>query len=342
MRISYVAEDTDLWGGVAIIFQHLEILAEGGHDAFLSTPGAKPDWYPLKVPLNRIKDLTPSSLPKADILVSTSWRTIKPVVESEKGIAAHLCQGYEGALMELNHLKNQIDQAHSLGIPELTVSPHLEKLLKEKFHSETYYVGQMINREIFHPNINRLRQFQKIRHKPRNILVVGPFHGSYKNIPTILRGIRLARNRLKDGLRLIRVSQFPLSSEEEEIIKPDAYFCRVPYPSMGGIYRAADIFISLSTAAEGFGLPSLEAMACGVPTILSKIPSHLAFDDSPGYALFVESESEAVFEAILNLLENGRLRRKLTKRGFAVASKFTKEALLSRLTDVFELLISRS
>ena len=343
MRITYVAEDTELWGGNAVIFQHLEILAEAGHDAFLTTPASSPDWYPLKVPVNTIRSLDPSAFPMVDIIVSTSWKTIKLVMESKKGIPVHLCQGYEGALEELVHLKESIDQAHSLRIPKLIVSRHLETFLKERFNSETYYVGQMLNRKIFYPNRNPLRKLLKIRLKPKPliILVVGPFEGSYKNIPTTLRGIILAKQQLKDPLQLIRVSQFPLSREEEEIIIPNAYHFRIPYQDMGDLYRAADIFISMSTDAEGFGLPALEAMACEVPTILSKIHSHLGFANTQDYAIFVESTPEAVSEAILHLCEDAKMRQKLIKKGLSVARKFSRDALLLRLTTAFEKIISR-
>jgi len=340
MRISYIAENTDLWGGVAVIFQHVEILAEAGHDAFLTTPGAKPDWYPFKIPINTVKNLDPSSFPRADILVSTSWKTIAPVMKSGKGIPVHLCQGYEGGLMELSHLKDRIDHAHSQAIPKLVVSRHLKEFLKERFHSETYYIGQFINREIFYPDRIPLRKLLKSRNRPRSILVVGPFEGSYKNIPTTLRGIMLAKQQLTGPLQLIRVSQFPLSGEEEGIIIPDAYRFRIPYKDMGDLYRVADIFISMSTDAEGFGLPVLEAMACGVPTILSKIPSHLGFANPQDYAIFVESTPEAVSEAILHLCEDAKIRRKLIKRGLSVANEFTKQALLLKLTTAFDKIIA--
>ncbi|MCD6295807.1 MAG: glycosyltransferase family 4 protein [Deltaproteobacteria bacterium] len=341
MRITYVTEDTELWGGIAVVFQHLELLSEAGHDAFLTTPASRPDWYPLKVPVNTIRSfLDPSAFPMADILVSTSWRTIGPVMESKKGIPVHLCQGYEGALEEIVHLKDGIDQAHSLKIPKLTVSRHLETFLKERFRSETYYVGQMLNRGIFYPNRDPLAKLLKIRPKPLIILVVGPFEGNYKNIPTTLQGIILAKQQLKGPLQLIRVSQFPLSGEEEGIIKPDVYHCRVPYMGMGDIYRASDVLISMSTDAEGFGLPALEAMACGVPAILSKIRSHLGFADPQDYAIFVESVPEAVSEAILHLCEDAKMRRKLIKKGLSVARKFTREALLLKLTTAFEKIIA--
>jgi glycosyltransferase involved in cell wall biosynthesis len=340
MRITYVTEDTELWGGIGVVFQHLELLAGAGHDVFLTTPASKPDWYHLKVPIYKIKSIEPSFIPDADIIVIASWRIVKEIIESKKGIPVYLCQGYEASLKELAAFKSQIDEVYSLGLPILTVSNHLGELIKERFKAETYYIGQIFNGKIFYPQRNPYKRLFSYFRRPSKLLIVGPFEGSYKNIPTILRGIALANKKLKKPLDVIRVSQFPLSREEEQIIKPNEYHYRIPYNQMGNIYRSSDILISLSTESEGFGLPVLEAMACGVPTILSRIPSHLGFDQPPDYAFFVDSQAEALSEAIHEMSQNVRLRHRLSDRGIAVAGKFTSDALLTRLINAFEDIIS--
>ena len=340
MRITYVTEDTGLWGGIGVIFQHLELLAGAGHDVFLTTPASGPDWYPLKVPVHTIKSLDPSLIPDADVIVATYWSTIKPVSESKKGIPVHLCQGYEASLKELSAIKSKIDEVYSIGLPVLTISRHLSAFVKERFNAEAYYIGQMVNRKIFYPQRNLLKRLLMHFSRPSRLLIVGPFEGSYKNIPTILRGISLANNKLKNPLDIIRVSQFPLSREEEQIIKPTEYHYRIPYYRMGNIYRSSDILISLSTEAEGFGLPVLEAMACGIPTILSRIPSHLGFDHHLDYAFFVDSQPEALSDALEEMCQNAKLRNMLSDRGLSVAAKFTPEALLARLINAFEHIIS--
>lgn len=357
MRITYVTQDTDLWGGIGVVFQQLELLSEAGHDAFLTTPAGKPDWYDLKVPLHRIERLDASLIPSADIIVATSWRTIKPVVDSGKGIPVHLCQGYEGAYKELLHSKAVIDEGYSYKIPKLTVSPHLDKLLIDGFHAKTYFIGQMLNKDIFYPakaktNVSRtdlsdlwrktIVTFNALFNKgyqyraPFKILVVGPFDVIFKNIATALKGVLLAKEKMKLPVKLIRASQFPLSDEEKKIITPDAYHFHVPHQSMGEIYRNADLFISTSHEAEGFGLPALEAMGCGIPTILSNISSYTSFDYPLDYALFIDpSDTKALEEGISRLYHDSSLRDRLASRGLSVAENFTKEKVVSRLENAF-------
>jgi len=80
MRITYVTESTEMWGGIYVVFQHLELLSKIGHDVFLTTTGSKPDWYPLEVPVCYVPCLDSDSIPFVDIIVATYWSTVMPVV----------------------------------------------------------------------------------------------------------------------------------------------------------------------------------------------------------------------------------------------------------------------
>jgi glycosyltransferase involved in cell wall biosynthesis len=331
MKIIYVTQDTGLWGGIYVVFQHLQLLAEAGHDAFLTTPATGPDWYRLTVPVYRVSELTPDLIPEADIVVATSWTTIRPVVESRKGIPVHLCQGLEYDYKELAPHKEAIRAAYSYPIPRLTVAPHLTSALKAQFDGEPYYVGQMVDRNIFYPRQGR---GTKPPDRPFTILVVGPFQADFKNIGTALKGIRLARERLERPVGLVRVSQFPLTEEEKEIIAPDAYHFYVPYHEMGRFYREADLFVSMSKEAEGFGLPAVEAMSCGVPAILSRITSYTSFDPTPDYARFVEPmDVQGLADSIVTTVRNPSLQEGLIRGGLRVAATFAKERLQERLNS---------
>ena len=339
MRITYVTESTDLWGGIYVIFQHLELLGKMGYDAFLTTLGSKPDWHPLKVPVYQVPRLDSDSIPSADIIVATYWSTERPVVETRRGIPEHLCQGYEGEFKELQSQKSDIDMAYSYKIPKLIVSPHLDGFLSRRFKAETHYIGQMIDKDVFYP-LPRARN--GIINRPFTVLVVGPFESDFKNIAAALMGIKFAKKRLKTSVKLIRVSQLPLSNEEREILQPDVYHFHVPHNAMGEIYREADLFISMSKEAEGFGLPAVEAMACGVPTILSQVSSYKGFDETTDYSFFVEgSDPESLAHAIVEICENRVLRENLAHRGKIIAAKFSEENLINRLIESFAIILDK-
>ena len=334
LKITYLFESTTLWGGTKAAFEQAEALFDAGHDITIVSKDSGPDWYPLKLSVVPSPNLDAAAIPESDIIVGTFWPTVKTAYESGKGIAVHLCQGYEGACKEYHSVKAEIDKVYSYRIPKLTVSPHMNGFLKERFGAETYFIGHMLNREIFHPSENKKRENT---HGPLTILVVGPFEADVKNIPSALKGIALAVKMLSIPVKLVRASQFPLTSEEKTIIEPDVYHFHVPYHAMGEIYRNVDLLVSMSKEEEGFGLPALEAMGCGVPVILSKISSYTSFDMPLDYALFVDpSDYRALAEAIVELFHNRPLRIRLKQRGLVVADKFTKEKMVNRMERAFE------
>ncbi len=81
------------------------------------------------------------------------------------------------------------------------------------------------------------------------------------------------------------------------------------------LLRACDAYL-LPTRYEGFGLPLLEAMACGAPIVSSDIPVvREIVQDGVNGLLVPLGDSKALAAAVLRLLEDGGLRRKLIAGG---------------------------
>ena len=87
------------------------------------------------------------------------------------------------------------------------------------------------------------------------------------------------------------------------------------------LYRAARAFVYPSLF-EGFGLPPLEAMACGTPVVTSDVSS--LPEVTGGAALLIDPNDErALANALIEIVSNERLRAELRERGIAQAKKFT-------------------
>ncbi len=88
------------------------------------------------------------------------------------------------------------------------------------------------------------------------------------------------------------------------------------------MYNAADLFIWLSNY-EGFGLPPLEAMACGTPVVTTKMGS---LPEAVGNsALFVKNPEniKEISKAIYKGLSDKKLQEKLIKKGLEQVKKFS-------------------
>jgi glycosyltransferase involved in cell wall biosynthesis len=103
----------------------------------------------------------------------------------------------------------------------------------------------------------------------------------------------------------------------------------VPDESLPALYAGALAFL-FPTLYEGFGIPVLEAMACGTPVLTSNVS---ALPEVAGQAaLLVDPCSvEAIAEGITRLATDGKLRQELSAAGRRQAKRFSWEAT-ARLT----------
>ncbi|RYF55161.1 MAG: glycosyltransferase family 1 protein [Cytophagaceae bacterium] len=108
----------------------------------------------------------------------------------------------------------------------------------------------------------------------------------------------------------------------------------VPNSILPLVYNAATIFLCPSLR-ESFGLPILEAMACGTPVLTSSTSSmpEVAGDA----ALLVDPTSvEAMALQLSYLIQQPTLRADLRKKGLARAALFSWQAAANKLLDVYE------
>jgi glycosyltransferase involved in cell wall biosynthesis len=100
------------------------------------------------------------------------------------------------------------------------------------------------------------------------------------------------------------------------------------------LYNLAEVF-ALPSFYEGFGLPPLEAMACGTPVVTSNTSSLPEVVGDAG--LMVEPmDVEGLAGAIGRLWEGGGLRDEMVRRGLARAEEFTWERAARQLLVVYE------
>ena len=106
------------------------------------------------------------------------------------------------------------------------------------------------------------------------------------------------------------------------------------------LIRAATVFVYPSLY-EGFGIPVLEAMACGIPTITSNISS---LPEITGNAtLLVDPTSEDEIAAALNrLLSSSDLRRELSRRSILQAALFTWDKTATLTMNTYRSLVPTS
>ncbi|UCC62816.1 MAG: glycosyltransferase family 4 protein [Anaerolineae bacterium] len=97
----------------------------------------------------------------------------------------------------------------------------------------------------------------------------------------------------------------------------------IPESDLPALYAGATAFV-FPSLYEGFGLPTLEAMACGAPVVCARIPSLL--EVGADAALYFDPTSVAAMaDALKRALADPDLRADLRQRGLARAAQFSWE-----------------
>lgn len=100
-------------------------------------------------------------------------------------------------------------------------------------------------------------------------------------------------------------------------------------------YKESDIYCSCSKLSEGFPRTLWEAMAHSLPVVTTKVGSIPFYLEHEKHALLAEAGNvESIKHQILEMLENGELRRNIIQSGFELAREKTLENQNSKLADI--------
>lgn len=160
------------------------------------------------------------------------------------------------------------------------------------------------------------------------ILAVGTIEPR-KNYGTLLKAYRVLRGQGQEvGLVIVgkkgwRYADFFRQLRESGLEGQVKLLGLLPDADLPTIYSAAELFV-FPSLYEGFGLPPLEAMACGTPVICSNAAS-LPEVVGDGGILLEPCDVRALTEAIGRVLTDEHLRADLRTRGLAQARKFSWE-----------------
>ena len=180
-----------------------------------------------------------------------------------------------------------------------------------------------------------IRERYRIPESARLLMHVGTT-GRYKNTGMLVRLLKA----LGDDVWLLRVGS-AFHDDEAALVEQLGVGKRIVHagkiPSdvlFGAHYRAADLFV-FPSIWEGLGLPPLEAMACGTPTITSNTAS-LPEVAGPNGITFSPYDDDALASLIDSLLRDKPRLEQLGRDGLAWSKNFTWERAAQQTLKVYE------
>jgi glycosyltransferase involved in cell wall biosynthesis len=266
-----------------------------------------------------------SEISSADVRVATFWTTVGAALEGEPGAVFHLCQGYEGDFSFYAHLRSRIESAYRMPTRKLGITETLCRTLRNKGYGPATFVGQAFDARAYRPGPAR-----EVRRSI--VLVVGSAAADVKGIDVALEGLHRWRARGGD-FRLRRIATDPPTAAERESGLVDEYHRRLDPLRMPHAYRASDLFIGPSRTEEGFGLPVLEALASGLPCLLSDTPTHREIAGQAA-EYFADGDPDALADA-LPRMTTAEVRQRARVSGPEVAARFSADSVAEKLERAF-------
>ena len=239
-----------------------------------------------------------------------------------------------------------------LSYADVIISP------SEYYIDESRFLGKYRDKIVVIPNGINMEDFdiqyskEECREKlglpvdENMILFVGNL-SPYKGPDVLIRAMSEISKKVPDT-KLVFVGRGRMKEELEKLCKNTGVERNVKFAGFVEeslkplYYKAADVFVLPSMMiTESFGIVNLEAMACGVPIVASKIggvPD--VVKDGENGLLAPPKNSEALAEAIIYLLENEEVRRKMGKNGRKKVENYSWDEIANKTERLYELILS--
>ncbi|HUQ88498.1 MAG TPA: glycosyltransferase family 1 protein [Vicinamibacterales bacterium] len=162
----------------------------------------------------------------------------------------------------------------------------------------------------------------------------------HKNLERLIDAYGRARARCPDDLKLIivgdEISKYPALRQavhKHKLDKHVRFLGFQPMETLAAFYRLARAFV-FPSLYEGFGLPPLEAMACGTPVVTSNVSS--LPEVAGGAALLVDPyDVDSIANGIVVAVTDETVRADLITRGRERARSFSWTQSVRKIHEIY-------
>lgn len=320
-------------GGYKVVYEYANCLAKKGHTVtiyyFINNTLQKfllprfikhllskmlvhfrPRWFKLD---NRIKQV---GLKKEDVLsygnhdsiIATAVETAIPVAQLPQscGKKYYFIQDFEN----WNLGEEEVFETYRLPMKKIVVAKWLQKVVYESVKDRSVLVSNSIDTDTFYAAT-------KIEYRNKYHIVFHYRSAAHKGCRYAIEAIKMLHDDYPE-LIVHAISNEKCPSEMPEYV---VYHHSIPANEVARINNESAIFLC-SSIEEGFGLPGLEAMACGCALVSSSYRGVYEYGVNNENALLVEKENAvALYEGVKELIENDTLRLSLARAGIETGKK---------------------
>lgn len=201
-----------------------------------------------------------------------------------------------------------------------------------------------IDSKRFNPNVNT-SQMRELFGWEKNPIVISArnFEPVY-NIECLIDAIPLVIKEIPDA-KFMLLGKGTLENKLKEIVKKlnisssVKFVDYVPHNELQKYFSCADVYVSTSLS-DSLGISNLEAMACGVPVILTDIPINKELvKNGLNIDVFPPGDSKTLAEKIIQLIENGNVVDYMRNYDI-ISKKYDWEANMKEMENLYFELIN--
>ncbi|HYE87227.1 MAG TPA: glycosyltransferase family 4 protein, partial [Vicinamibacterales bacterium] len=267
----------------------------------------------LRCPLVRVPLIKSGFLPRADVIVATSWPVVRDVARLHPscGRKVHVLFHHEAGTGP----EHAIAAAYRLPFHRIAFAATVRDEMANRFACGVH--------DLLPAGVDLTQWYPTGAPKSESVLML--YHDQpRKGAADGLRALEQVR-QARPGLRVRICGTVPPQRLPDwcdfKLHPPDA--------ELRDWYSSSAMLL-YSSRYEGFGLPPLEAMACGCPVVSTKVgavPEYAA----GGAAVLVEpGDVDAMAQATITLLDRPGRRQELSERGRGAATRHSLEASAPR------------
>ena len=355
LRLTFTLSSLRLSGGVKLVIEYANRLADRGHTVSLvvpresADPSLKQQLFPSvhlcesNMPLPR-RAATPIALlrlvlslaqatPPSDVIIATHTPTVLPVLlasayqrTSRIWLYMDYPEMFQGRPFERWLLKNAPDWFHGIAAISRPLAREVKSLTRK---SITAYIGAGLpHREYMLGQSHRPSKDQQLvlcmtDSRPR------------KGSADFLKAAEIIHAQ-QQNVKFVIVSKHPLAIPNSPCYK---LYVAPSDEKLVQLYCKSDIFVFPSWQ-EGLGYPPLEAMACGVPTVLTDSGGVQDYaQDSYNCLLVPPKQPRILADAILRLLSDPQLAHHLAKNGRETAWQYNWSNAVERFESLLMMIV---
>lgn len=354
LEIVFPLEGFNKSGGVRIVTAIASSLAENGHRVRLLVPdyAARPA-FPVgpDVIVERIATLGIRGIRKvyyalflcihgtrsADVCFATGYKTayylwLSRLLNMSRGRLVYVIQGYEPLSHAWYSKRNRISRyalyivamaSYWLPLQQVAVSGWLRNKVGRK---AVRVIPNGVDLDMFRPS--------PVIGEERSKFTIGTIgsDATAKGYRVFVDSITHVHESLISAARVVVAC-------DEEVALPERIQAELIVPQndldLVAFYQRCDVFV-FSSLVEGFGLPPIEAMACGVPVVVADCGGVREFVNEQNAIIVPVGNAAAIAAAVTLLFHDVNRRRELRSLGVATAKAFSSRAMLAAYRDLVE------